>query len=155
MTRSERGTIEKPGRNVRAKSGLNRSILDVAPGRVRRLLEYKAAWSGTKLMVIDRWAPSSKMCSTCGAVKAKLSRGARTFRCKQCNLALDRDVNAAINIAALADAARSTNVPGPSSPGTEEAKNARRAAPRKPVPGTGQQRVTEITGRPARVIFAQ
>jgi putative transposase len=108
MTRSARGTIKKPGKNVRAKAGLNRSMLDVAPGQIRRLLEYKAAWSGTKLIVIDCWAPSSKTCSNCRAVKAKLPRGARTFKCGHCGLILDRDVNAAINIAALADAAHST-----------------------------------------------
>jgi putative transposase len=126
MTRSARGTVDKPGKNVRAKAGLNRSILDVAPGQTRRLLAYKAAWSGTKLVVIDRWAPTSKTCSNCGAVKAKLPRGTRTYRCEVCALSLNRDVNAAINIAALADAA----------PSTEEAKNARRAAPRKTVPCT-------------------
>jgi putative transposase len=108
MTRSARGTIEKPGKNVRAKAGLNRSMLDVAPGQIRRQLEDKAAWSGTKLMIIDRWEPSSKRCSDCGAVKAKLPRGARTFKCEHCGLTLDRDINAAINIAALADAALST-----------------------------------------------
>jgi putative transposase len=108
MTRSAHGTIEKPGKNVRAKAGLNRSMLDVAPGQIRRLLEYKAAWLGTKLVIIDRWARSSKTCSNCGAVKAKLPRETRTFKCEHCDLILDRDVNAAINIAALADAAPST-----------------------------------------------
>jgi putative transposase len=142
MTRSARGTIEKPGKNVRAKSGLNRSMLDVAPGQVRRLLTYKSAWSGTQLVVINRWAATSKTCSNraCGAVKAKLSRGAETFKCEHCGLTLDRDINAAINIAALADAARSTNVPGLSTQ-DREAKNARRAALRKPVTQTVRQRV--------------
>lgn len=110
MTRSARGTLEKPGKNVRAKAGLNRSMLDVAPGQIRRLLAYKSAWSGTRLMVINRFAPTSKTCSNraCGAVKAKLPRGARVFHCDVCGLILDRDVNAAINIAALADVALST-----------------------------------------------
>jgi putative transposase len=154
MTRSARGTVDKPGKNVRAKAGLNRSLLDVAPGQLRRLLEYKAAWSGTKLIVIDRWAPSSKKCSNCRAVKAKLSRGARTFRCEHCSLVLDRDVNAAINIAAIADAAHSTNVPGPSTSGQGRRKT--------PVEPPAQTRTTvrssnggKETGRPARVIFAQ
>jgi putative transposase len=112
LTRSARGTIEKPGKNVRAKSGRNRSILDVAPAQIRRLLEYKAAWAGARLIVIDRWAPTSKTCSNpaCGAVKAKLTLAERTFDCEICGLTLDRDVNAARNIAALADVA----------PGTEE-----------------------------------
>lgn len=108
MTRSARGTMEKPGKNVRAKAGLNRSILDVAPGQIRRLLAYKAAWAGTRLIVIDRWAPTSKKCSNCGEVKAKLPRAERTFECEICGLILDRDVNAARNIAALADVDPST-----------------------------------------------
>lgn len=110
MTRSARGTIEKPGRNVRAKAGLNRSILDVAPGQIRRILEYKAAWSGNRLVVINRWAATSKTCSnpTCRAVKAKLPRKIRIFHCDDCGLTLDRDINAAINIAALAAVASST-----------------------------------------------
>lgn len=110
MTRSARGTIEKPGRNVRAKAGLNRSILDVAPAQIRRLLEYKAAWSGNRLVVINRWAATSKKCSnpTCRAVKAKLPLKVRIFHCEACGLTIDRDVNAAINIAALAAVASST-----------------------------------------------
>jgi len=104
MTRSARGTIEKPGRNVRAKAGLNRSILDVAPAQIRRILEYKAAWSGTCLVVIGRFEPTSKQCSNpdCGVKKDKLPRKVRIFHCDACGLTLDRDINAAINIAALA-----------------------------------------------------
>jgi putative transposase len=101
MTASAKGTVEKPGRNVRAKSGLNRSILDVAPGEVRRQLTYKTSWYGSGLAVCDRWFPSSKTCSGCGAVKAKLALSERVFRC-ECGLVLDRDVNAARNIVAAA-----------------------------------------------------
>lgn len=124
MTRSSRGTVELPGKNVRAKAGLNRAILDVAPAQIRRLLGYKTTWAGSQLIVIDRWAPTSKTCSTCGAVKAKLKRSERTFECEVCGLALDRDVNAARNIAALAAVA----------PSTEETQNARRAAHANPYP---------------------
>ncbi|MGM0928825.1 MAG: RNA-guided endonuclease InsQ/TnpB family protein [Actinomycetota bacterium] len=135
MTRSARGTIAKPGRNVRAKAGLNRSILDVAPGQIRLLLEYKASRSGTRLVIVNRWAPTSKTCSNraCGAVKDKLPLKERIFHCDACGLTIDRDVNAAINIAALAAVASST----------EETQNARRAAPRKPVYHTGRQRATK------------
>ncbi|HTP29621.1 MAG TPA: hypothetical protein VMK12_28645, partial [Anaeromyxobacteraceae bacterium] len=48
MSKSARGTVEKPGRNVRAKSGLNRSILDQGWGELRRQLEYKLAWPGAR-----------------------------------------------------------------------------------------------------------
>jgi putative transposase len=141
MTRSARGTVEKPGKNVRAKAGLNRSILDVAPAQVRRLLTYKSAWSGTQLVVINRWAATSKTCSNraCGAVKAKLHLKERVFHCDFCGLTLDRDVNAAINIAALADAAHSRmSCAHQARDSSEEAINARRAALRKPVPRYGQ-----------------
>lgn len=102
MTSSARGTLEAPGRNVRAKAGLNRSVLDVAPGEFRRQLTYKTSWYGSRVAVIDRWAPTSKTCSACGAVKAKLGLSERTYRC-DCGLVMDRDVNAARNIARLAD----------------------------------------------------
>lgn len=102
MTASAAGTIEAPGKNIRAKSGLNRAVLDVAPGMIRRQLEYKASWHGARVEVIDRYAPSSKTCSNCGAVKSKLSLSERVYRCRQCGVVLDRDINAAINILALA-----------------------------------------------------
>jgi len=101
MTSSARGTVEKPGRKVRQKAGLNRAILDVSFGEFRRQLQYKTSWYGSQLAVCDRWFPSSKTCSSCGAVKTKLSLDERVFRC-QCGVELDRDVNAARNIAAVA-----------------------------------------------------
>ncbi|WP_236728368.1 MULTISPECIES: RNA-guided endonuclease InsQ/TnpB family protein [Mycobacteriaceae] len=116
MTRSARGTLEQPGRNVRAKSGLNRAILDAAPGELRRQLEYKTNWYGSSLKVIDRFFPSSQTCSACGA-KAKLTLAERVYRCAACGFTADRDVNAAINIAAQAAV----------TPGMEETLNARRA----------------------------
>lgn len=102
MTRSARGTVDAPGRNVRAKAGLSRAVLDVEPGEIRRQLAYKTSWYGSRLHVVDRWAPTSKTCSTCGWVKPKLSLAERIFQCDDCGLVMDRDVNAARNIAALA-----------------------------------------------------
>jgi putative transposase len=88
----------------RGKAGLNRAVLDVAFGQVRRQLAYKSVWYGSRLVVADRWHPSSKTCSGCKAVKAKLPRTQRTFRCGRCGLDIDRDVNAAINLASLVEA---------------------------------------------------
>lgn len=99
MTASARGTIDTPGRGVRQKAGLNRAILDTAPGELRRQLAYKTRWYGSRLAVCDQWHPSSKTCSGCGTVKAKLSLSERTYTCQHCGLSLDRDINAAINIA--------------------------------------------------------
>lgn len=117
MTRSACGTIDQPGKGVKAKAGLNRSILDASPGEFRRQLEYKASWYGSAVDVIDRWAPTSKTCSACGAVKAKLSLAERVFVCDGCGMVLDRDVNAARNILALSAFS--------AAPGRGEALNAR------------------------------
>ena len=103
MTRSSKGTIEAPGKKVRQKAGLNRAILDVSFGEFRRQLDYKTKWYGSELAVVDRWLPSSKTCSACGAVKPKLDLSERTYRCG-CGLVMDRDVNAArviLNASAL------------------------------------------------------
>lgn len=78
---------------------LARVVSDASFGELRRQLEYKAAWYGTELVVADRWFPSSKTCSGCGAVKADLSLSERTYACTACGLVLDRDVNAAVNLA--------------------------------------------------------
>jgi transposase len=90
------------GRRCRPKAGLNRATLDVGPGELRRQLAYQTGWSGSQLVVADRWYPSSKTCSACGAVKAKLPLAERTYHCEQCGLVIDRDHNASINLAALA-----------------------------------------------------
>jgi putative transposase len=80
---------------------LARSLSDAAPARLRRHLEYKTRWYGSTLHVADRWYPSSKTCSACQTVKPKLSLAQRTFNCTACGLSLDRDINAARNLAAL------------------------------------------------------
>jgi putative transposase len=102
----------------RAKAGLNRAVLDAAPAELRRQLGYKTTWYGSELVVADRWFPSSKTCSRCKTVKAKLPLAERTYRCENPACAnhggIDRDLNAAINLAALADAVSGTG----SGPGT-------------------------------------
>jgi putative transposase len=84
------------------------AISDVGWGAFRRQLTYKAAWYGCRVVVADRWEPASKTCSGCGWVDGDLTLAERTFRCKNparpdCGLVLDRDLNAAINLAKLAD----------------------------------------------------
>jgi putative transposase len=80
---------------------LARAIADAGFGQFRRLLDYKCRWRGVRLVVADPFYPSSKICSACGAVRAKLHLGERVFRCQQCGLELDRDLNAARNLAKL------------------------------------------------------
>ena len=77
---------------------LGRSVADAALGELRRQLTYKADDRGATLIVIDRFYPSSKICSSCGSVKAKLDRSTRIFECSTCGAVIDRDVNAARNI---------------------------------------------------------
>ncbi len=96
MTRSARGTAEQPGTNVAPKSGLNRTILDQSWGELREQLEYKAAWYGREVEVVDP-AYTSQDCSRCGTRNPGATPG-REYRCGSCGLTLDRDENAAINI---------------------------------------------------------
>ncbi|WP_449410656.1 RNA-guided endonuclease InsQ/TnpB family protein [Methylobacterium komagatae] len=100
MTASARGTAEDPGRNVRQKAGLNRRMLDVAPGEIRRQLEYKAAWTGRVVIAVPA-AYTSQDCSGCEA-RGHIERGERMFVCETCGAVIDRDTNAARNIRARA-----------------------------------------------------
>lgn len=91
---------------------LARSLSDAALGEFRRQLEYKTARNGAVLRVVDRWYRSSKTCSGCGRVKAKLSLAERTFNCDACGLSIDRDLNAAINIQVAGSAPETLNARG-------------------------------------------
>ena len=88
---------------------LAKAVSDAAFGEFHRQLEYKTARTGARLHVIDRWYPSSKTCSKCGAVKAKLSLSERVFHCDGCGLTMDRDLNAAINICVAGSAPETIN----------------------------------------------
>ena len=91
--------------NVKGMLGnhkLARALSDSGFGGFRRQLSYRCQWYGSELVVADRFFPSSKRCSGCGTVKAELSLSERTYRCQSCGLVLDRDLNAAINLAGWA-----------------------------------------------------
>jgi len=81
-----------------AKSGLNKSILDVAWGTFIDVLEYKALWNDKSVVHIDRFFPSSKTCNKCGWINNGLTLKDRTWICPKCGEKHDRDFNAAINI---------------------------------------------------------
>ena len=87
-------------RNMVLNRHLARVILDCGWGEFRRQLEYKCQWYGRRLVVIDRWYPSSRICSACGHRLAELSLSARQWSCPSCGARHDRDVNAAKNILA-------------------------------------------------------
>ena len=81
---------------------LARSIADMGFGELRHQLEYKAAWRGGQVVVIDRWYPSSKTCSRCGYRLDALGLQVRQWHCPNCATLHDRDVNAAINLRNMA-----------------------------------------------------
>ena len=91
---------------------LAKAVSDAAFAEFRRQLEYKTARTGARLHVIDRWYPSSKTCSKCGAVKAKLSLNERVYTCDGCGLVMDRDLNAAVNILVAGSAPETLNARG-------------------------------------------
>jgi putative transposase len=78
------------------------AIADQGWGEFHRQLAYKTTWYGSRLLVAPRFRPSSKTCSGCGLVKVDLPLAVRVFCCSECGLVLDRDLNAARNLAALA-----------------------------------------------------
>ena len=81
---------------------LAKAVNDSGMGELRRQIEYKARWYGVEIAIADRWFPSSKMCSECGATNQVLTLSDRTFVCPACGCIIDRDLNAALNLAALA-----------------------------------------------------
>jgi putative transposase len=81
---------------------LARAIADQGFAKVRQMLGYKTIWNGGMLILADRWLPTSKTCSGCGYVKAKLTLAERIYHCERCGLVLDRDINAARNLLNLA-----------------------------------------------------
>lgn len=77
---------------------LARSLADAGLGQLSRIIGVECNDRGTRLVKVDRRYPSSKTCSSCGAVKAKLLLSARAFECDRCGIIIDRDVNAARNL---------------------------------------------------------
>jgi putative transposase len=99
MSRSASGTLENPGKNVRAKSGLNKSILDQGWYEFRRQLEYKMRWKGGELRTVAPQFTSQK-CSCCGKVDKASRRTQSKYKCTSCGYEANADHNAAINILA-------------------------------------------------------
>lgn len=81
-----------------ARGRLSRSVADAGLGELRRLLTYKAEWYGRNLVVIDRWEPTSKVCSECGHKMDSMPLTVREWTCPECGSDHDRDVNAARNV---------------------------------------------------------
>jgi putative transposase len=100
MTKSGKGTVENPGKLVRKQASQNRSLLDASPRMIRTMLEYKAPWYGSRIIVVDP-AHTSQCCSVCGTVDAASRISRSRFICTNCGSIFDADVNAAKNILKL------------------------------------------------------
>jgi transposase len=111
MTCSARGTIEKPGVNVRAKSGLNRSILGMAWSKTERMLAYKCLWEAGVLIRV-RAEYSSQTCARCGEVAEESRQSRDWFCCVVCGHRAPADTNAAQVLLARGLAAHSGTAPG-------------------------------------------
>ena len=103
MSRSASGTLDHPGKNVRVKAGLNKSILDQGWFEFRRQLAYKLAWlGGTLLLVPPQY--TSQTCSHCGCVDKSNRVSQAKFKCTACGFECNADHNAALNILAAGQA---------------------------------------------------
>ncbi len=89
--------------NLIRNKHLARAIGDAGWAEFARQLAYKQAWRGGQVMVADRWLPSTRTCSRCGLVKQRMGLAERMFCCDACGLVMDRDRNAAANLAAWAE----------------------------------------------------
>ena len=99
MSRSAAGSAEAPGKNVRAKSGLNKSILDQGWAEFRRQLDYKLQWAGGLLIAVPP-QNTSRTCPACGHVSADNRQRQARFACMDCSFEENADVVGAINILA-------------------------------------------------------
>lgn len=99
MTKSARGTVAEPGKNVRQKAGLNRAILDKGWGGLLLKLEHKARYNGSVIVRVPA-AYTSQTCNACGHVAAESRESQARFRCVACKHQDNADVNAAKNILA-------------------------------------------------------
>lgn len=103
MSKSAAGSSEAPGKNVRAKSGLNKSILDQGWAEFRRQLEYKQAWRGGDVLAVPP-RNTSRTCPCCGHVSAENRQTQAKFACVDCGFEENADLVGAINILAAGHA---------------------------------------------------
>ncbi|HEI8394373.1 TPA: RNA-guided endonuclease InsQ/TnpB family protein, partial [Proteus mirabilis] len=103
MSKSAKGTTERHGRNVKAKSGLNRSILEQGWYEMRRQLEYKQLWRGGQVLAIPP-AYTSQKCACCGHTAKENRQSQSQFECLECGDTANADINGARNILAAGHA---------------------------------------------------
>ena len=115
MSRSAAGTTETPGKQVRAKSGLNRAILDQGWFEFRRQLDYKLAWNGGHLVAVPP-RNTSRTCPACGHVSAESRRTQERFACVECGFEENADLVGAINVLRAGHARLACEVSGAARP---------------------------------------
>ncbi|MCX5010941.1 transposase [Streptomyces sp. NBC_00555] len=131
MTASAKGTTETPGKNVRSKAALNRSVLDNTPGERRRQLDYKTRMYGSVLVAVPPFH-TSQTCAACGLVDPGSRKGCgRHFTCTRCGHEDDADHNASMEIEARARRTGGSDI------------NSTRSIPRVRVPAAGRRRMRE------------
>ena len=86
-------------KNMSKNRHISQSVLDASFGEISRQLAYKCLWNGVELVKANQWFASSKICSCCGNKKETLKLSVREYKCENCGLEIDRDLNAAINLA--------------------------------------------------------
>ena len=97
MSKSAKGTLEAPGRNISQKSRINKAILDQGWGEFHRQLEYKQVWRGGWVLLVNP-AYTSQQCSCCGHTSKENRKNQEQFVCMACGFAANADHNAATNI---------------------------------------------------------
>lgn len=97
MSKSAAGSSDSPGRNVKAKSGLNKSILDQGWFEFRRQLEYKQSWLGGDVLAVPAHN-TSRTCPICGHISAHNRQTQAKFECEECGYKANADLVGAINI---------------------------------------------------------
>ena len=85
-------------RGMMSNRHLSKAVQEQGFSEFRRQIEYKASWSGIKVVIVDRFYPSSKKCIACGHVKKNLRLSERVYHCEECGNEIDRDLQAAINL---------------------------------------------------------
>jgi putative transposase len=111
MTRSASGSVDSPGRSVRAKAGLNRAILGMAWGKAEQMLAYKAPAEGGRLVRVPA-ARSSQTCARCGQAAPESRRSRDWFQCVTCGYTAPADTNAALVLLARGLLALRGTAPG-------------------------------------------
>ena len=120
---------------------LAQAISDVGFSEFKRQLLYKASLYGSRVILADRWEPSSKQCSSCGWLDADLTLSDRVYHCEHCGLVCDRDLNAAINLEQLAGSSSdSVNACGAESAGSSRKAGVKLSAKRGPRARKKQER---------------